>query len=275
MSIDRQVAEHYTRVDVRAAISTALKATGKDVGPISLDDLAPVDEFHLRGRAATAELTAALGLMPGMRVLDVGSGVGGPARYVAATYDCDVVGIDLTEEFCRVAGLLAERAGLSDRVEYRPGNALAMPFDDGAFDAAYTQHAAMNIEDKARLYAEVWRVLKPGARFGVYDVLQGEGGEVLYPVPWARDRTTSFPVRAAELRALLEAAGFTVVSWRDTMAESRLWLEEMKARAAEPNAPPSILRLLFAEDTQTIVQNLARNLLEDRVAPTEVICAKA
>jgi SAM-dependent methyltransferase len=274
MSIDRRIAEHYARADVNAAISAGLKATGKDAGPISLDDLAPIDEFHLRGRAATAELTAALDLSPGMRVLDVGSGVGGPARYVAATYDCDVVGIDLTEEFCRVAGLLAERVGLGARVEYRPGNALAMPFADGAFDAAYTQHAAMNIENKARLYAEVWRLLKPGARFGVYDVLQGAGGEVLYPVPWARDPTTSFPVRPAELHALLEAAGFAVVSWRDTTAEARLWLDEMKTRMAEPDAPPSMLRLLFGEDAQAMVQNLARNLLEDRVAPTEVICAK-
>jgi ubiquinone/menaquinone biosynthesis C-methylase UbiE len=274
MSIDRRVAEHYARVDVSAAISTALKAIGKDAGPLSLDDLAPVDEFHVRGRAATAELTGALGLSSGMRVLDVGSGIGGPARYVAATYDCEVVGIDLTEEFCRVAGMLAERIGLGDRVEYRPGNALAMPFAAGEFDAAYTQHAAMNIEDKARLYAEVARVLKPGGRFGVYDLLQGEGGEVLYPVPWARDRTTSFLVRPAELRSLLEAAGWDVVSLRATAAEARLWLEQMQARAAEPNAPPSMLRLLFAEDAQTIVQNLARNLLEDRVAPTEVICAK-
>jgi SAM-dependent methyltransferase len=274
MSIDRRVAEHYARVDVSAAISTALKATGKGVGRLSLDDLAPIDEFHLRGRAATAELTGALRLSSGMRVLDVGSGVGGPSRYVAATYGCDVVGIDLTEEFCRVASLLSERVGLGDRVEYRPGNALAMPFADSAFDAAYTQHVAMNIEDKAQLYAEVWRVLKPGARFGIYDVLQGEGGEVLYPVPWARDPATSFPVRPAELRALLEAAGFEVVSWRDTTPESRLWLEEMKARMTEPDAPPSTLRLLFGEDAKGMVQNLARNLLENRVAPTEVICSK-
>jgi ubiquinone/menaquinone biosynthesis C-methylase UbiE len=274
MATDRRITEHYTRVDVSAAVTTALKAIGKDARPLSLDDLAPIDEFHVRGRAATAELTGALGLSSGMRVLDVGSGVGGPARYVAATYQCTVVGIDLTEEFCRVAGMLAERVGLGDRVEYRPGNALAMPFSDGSFDAAYTQHVAMNIEDKAQLYAEVWRVLKPGARFGIYDLLQGDGGDVLYPVPWARDRTTSFLVRPAALRALLETAGFAVESWRDTTAESRLWMEETKARAAEPNAPPSMLRLLFAEDAQTIVQNLARNLLEDRVAPTQVICAK-
>jgi SAM-dependent methyltransferase len=274
MSIEQSVAEHYARSDVGATILAALEAAGKDLGRLSLDDLAPVDEFHARGRAATVELTGALGLAPGMRVLDVGSGVGGPSRYVAATYHCDVVGIDLTEEYCRVARLLSERVGLGHRVEYRPGDALAMPFADGAFDAAYTQHVAMNIADKARLYAEVFRVLKPGAPFGIYDLLQGEGGEVLYPVPWARDRTTSFVVRPAELQALLEAAGFDVVGWRDTAAEARLWLEQMQARMAEPNAPPSMLRLLFGDDAKAMVQNLARNLLEDRVVPTEVICRK-
>ena len=274
MPIDRTVAQHYARGDVAAAILAALEAAGKDAQRLSLDDLAPVDEFHMRGRTATVELTGALGLAPGMRVLDVGSGVGGPSRYVAATYHCDVVGIDLTEEYCRVARLLSERVGLGHRVEYRPGDALAMPFADAAFDAAYTQHVAMNIEDKARLYAEVARLLKPGARFGVYDVLQGEGGEVLYPVPWSRDGTTSFVVRPAELRALLEAAGFEVVSSRDTAAGARLWLEQMQARMAEPNAPPSMLRLLFGDDAKAMVQNLARNLLEDRVVPTEVICRK-
>jgi ubiquinone/menaquinone biosynthesis C-methylase UbiE len=274
MSIDRSVAEHYARGDVGAAVLAALEAAGKDLGRLSLDDLAPVDEFHMRGRAATVELTGALGLTAGMRVLDVGSGIGGPSRYVAATYGCQVVGIDLTEEYCRVAGMLSERVGLSDRVEYRPGNALAMPFADEAFDAAYTQHAAMNIEDKARLYAEVSRVLKPGARFGVYDVLRGEGGDVLYPVPWARDRTTSFVARPAELQALLEAAGFDVLSSRATAADARLWLEQMQARMAEPNAPPGMLRLLFGDDAKAMVQNLARNLIEDRVVPTEMICSK-
>jgi ubiquinone/menaquinone biosynthesis C-methylase UbiE len=274
MSIDCSVAEHYARGDVGAAVLAALEAAGKDLGRLSLDDLSPVDEFHMRGRAATVELTGALGLTAGMRVLDVGSGIGGPSRYVAATYGCRVVGIDLTEEYCRVAGMLSERVGLSDRIEYRSGNALAMPFADEAFDAAYTQHAAMNIEDKARLYAEVSRVLKPGARFGVYDVLRGEGGDVLYPVPWARDRTTSFVARPAELQALLEAAGFDVVSSRDTAADARLWLEQMQARMAEPNAPPGMLRLLFGDDAKAMVQNLARNLIEDRVVPTEMICSK-
>ena len=274
MSIERRVAEHYARGDVGAAIIAALEAAGKDVSRLSLDDLAQVDEFHARGRAATVELMAALGLSAGMRVLDVGSGVGGPSRYVAATYGCHVVGIDLTEEFCRAAALLSERVGLGDRTEYRPGDALATPFADGAFDAAYTQHVAMNIADKAGLYAEVSRVLKPGARFGIYDLLQGDGGEVLYPVPWARDPATSFVVRPGELRALLEAAGFDVVSWRDTAAEARLWLEQMHARMAEPDPPPNTLRLLFGDEAQAMVQNLSRNLLEERVVPTEAICRK-
>lgn len=274
MSIERRVAEHYARGDVGAAIIAALEAAGKDVSRLSLDDLAQVDEFHARGRAATVELMAALGLSAGMRVLDVGSGVGGPSRYVAATYGCHVVGIDLTEEFCRAAALLSERVGLGDRTEYRPGDALATPFADGAFDAAYTQHVAMNIADKAGLYAEVSRVLKPGARFGIYDLLQGDGGEVLYPVPWARDPATSFVVRPGELRALLEAAGFDVVSWRDTAAEARLWLEQMHARMAEPDPPPNTLSLLFGDEAKAMVQNLSRNLLEERVVPTEAICRK-
>jgi MPBQ/MSBQ methyltransferase len=275
MSIDRLVAEHYARRDLGSTLLGALEAAGKDVDRLSLDDLAPVDEFHVRGRPATAELTGALGLAPGMRVLDVGCGIGGPSRYVAATYGCEVVGIDLTEEYCEVAALLADRVGLAGRVEYRPGNALAMPFDDGAFDAAYTQHVAMNIEDKARLYAEVWRVLKPRGRFGIYDLLQGGGGEVIYPVPWARDTSTSFLVRPGELRRLLEAAGFEVVSWRETAAEARLWVDDMKARMAEPNPPPSALRLLLGKDAKPIAQNIFRNLLEDRVVPTEVVCRKS
>jgi ubiquinone/menaquinone biosynthesis C-methylase UbiE len=274
MSIDRRVAAHYTRSDLASTILGALRAAGKDVDRLSLEDLAPVDEFHIRGRVATAELADRLGVAAGMKVLDVGCGIGGPSRYIAATYDCHVVGIDLTEEFCRVAALLAERAGLGERVEYHPGNALAMPFADASFEVVYTQHVAMNIEDKARLYREVWRLLKPGGRFGIFDVLQGEGGEVVYPVPWARDPLTSFLVTPPELRRLLEAAGFTIVTLRELAAEARQWVDEMKARMAEPDPPPSALRLLLGEDAGPMAKNVFRNLLEDRIRPVEAICRK-
>jgi MPBQ/MSBQ methyltransferase len=202
VSIDQRVAAHYTRADLGARMLAALEAAGKDLDRLSLDDLAPVDEFHLRGRPATAELADGLALASGTRVLDVGSGIGGPSRYVAATYDCRVTGVDLTEEYCRVAALLAERVGLGDRVAYRPGNALALPFPDASFTVAYTQHVAMNIEDKARLYVEVCRVIEPGGRFGLYGLLQGEGGDVVYSVPWARDpldELSRVPGRAQEI----------------------------------------------------------------------------
>lgn len=275
MSLEDAVAAHYARAGLSEKVLAALAAAGKDVDRLSLEDLAAVDEFHVRGRPATVELASRLDLGAGTRVLDVGCGIGGPSRYVAATYDCRVVGLDLTEEYCRAAAVLAQRVGLADRVEYRAGSALAMPFADAEFDAALTEHVAMNIEDKALLYREVARVLRPGARFGIYDLLQGPGGEVQFPVPWARDAPTSFLVGLEALESLLRAAGFEVLTRRETAAEARQWLEQVRARMAEPVPPPAALPLLLGADFRPMVQNLACNLLEDRVVPTEVICRKA
>jgi SAM-dependent methyltransferase len=274
MTLDQQVAAHYARADLEAAVIDALQAAGKKLDRLTLDDLAPIDEFHVRGREATLELGERLALSSDLHVLDVGSGLGGPSRRLADAYGCRITGIDLTEDFCRVATMLAGGVGLHDKVVYRQGNALAMPFEDASFDAAYTQHVAMNIEDKAALYAEVRRVLKPGARFGIYDLLQGDGGDVLFPVPWARDASISFLVRPTELRALLEAAKFEISSWRDTTAQARLWVDQAMARVAEPVSPPSALPLQFGADAKPMAQNVFRNLLEGRVVPIEVICRK-
>jgi ubiquinone/menaquinone biosynthesis C-methylase UbiE len=269
------ITEHYGRGDLSSAILAALEAAGKDIDRLTPEDLAPFDEFHVRGREATAELGEGLGLRSGMHVLDVGSGIGGPSRHLAHAHGCRVTGVDLTEEYCRVATMLAARAGLARQVSYREGNAVAMPFEDGVFDAAYTQHAAMNIADKPALYAEVARVLRPGARFGIYDLLQGEGGEVLYPVPWARTETASFMITPTELRPLLEAVGFEILSWRDTTAEGRAWFKEMGARI-ERYGPPRLgfHLLLGSESFMEMARNQVRNLAEDRIAATEVICRK-
>ena len=207
-------------------------------------------------------------------MLDVGSGVGGPSRHLASAYGCRVTGLDLSEAYCRAATLLAERVGLADRVAYHRGDALAMPFADRTFDAAITQHAAMNIGDKAALYAEVFRVLRPGGVFGLYDLLRGGGGgDFLYPVPWARDPSTSFLVTAGELRALLEGAGFEVVGWRDTSAEALAWYEEARRRAAAEGPPAIGLHLLFA-DFPEMARNMVANMAEGRLAPTEVVCRR-
>lgn len=273
MSMNQRVAEHYTHGDLAAAIRAALAKAGKDLERLTVEDLAPVDEFHVRGREATLELGRALGLAPGLRVLDVGSGIGGASRHLASTFGCRVSGVDLTEEYCRVATTLADWVGLADRVDYRQGDALAMPFEDDIFDTAVTQHVAMNIEDKAALYREVARVLRPGGAFGIYDFLKGPGGEVLYPTPWAGDASTSFLATPEEMRTLLAGAGFDVGSWRDTSAEGRAFLEAAFARIAE-SGPPALGLHVLMPGFRPRAENMLRNLREERVVLAEVVCRK-
>jgi len=263
--LEDEVATHYTGLDRTRAIHDALRAAGMDPERLSIDELAPIGEFHLRGREATVELGEALGLGPDQHVLDVGSGIGGASRYFAATYRARITGIDLTPEYCRLATRFARSTGLADRLDYRETSALALPFEDATFDVAYTQHVAMNIADKPALYAEIARVLKPSAAFGIYDVLQGPGGEMVYPTPWANDRSTSFLATPDEMRRLLEAAGFRIESWRDTTAAGRAFFEATLARVAESDPPPLGLHLLLP-DFRPRAENVLRGLTEDRLA---------
>jgi len=274
MSIEKQVSAHYTHGDLLNAIDAALAKAGKNPATPSLEDLAPIDEFHVRGREATAELGAHLGLQQEHRVLDVGSGLGGASRQLATIYKCQITGIDLTEEYCRVATELASRVGLSDYVRYEQANALEMPFTDNSFDTAYTQHVAMNIADKAGLYREIARVLKPRGRFGIYDLLQGQGGPVLFPVPWAQDASTSFLASPDEMRGLLSKAGFDVTNWNDTSEIGKEWFKAVNKRLAESGPSPLGFQVLLGADFATMAKNQVRNLVEDRIRPTEIICVK-
>ena len=186
------VAHHYCgRQDLADAIAESLRTAGKDIKALKAADLASIDEFHIRGRPATLELAERMKLDSHARVLDIGSGLGGPARTVAERYGCHVTGVDLTQEFCDAAEVLSGWVGLGDRVDFRQGDATNLPFSDDEFDAAMTIHAAMNIPAKDKMYTQARRVVKPGGMFAVYDVLQGEGGEVLFPVPWAREPSIS------------------------------------------------------------------------------------
>ncbi|WP_211103572.1 class I SAM-dependent methyltransferase [Azospirillum sp. TSA2s] len=266
--------EHYGRQDLAAEILAALERAGKDLSRLRPDDLASIDEFHIRGREATAELGRALRLDTSTRVLDVGSGLGGPSRHLADLYRCRVVGLDLTEEYCRTATVLADRVGLGGIVEYLQGSALDIPLPDASFDRVYTQHVAMNISDKRRFYAEVARVLKPGGLFGLYDLLEGPGGPVHFPVPWARDPATSFLAAPDELRDLLSGSGFEIVGWRDTSAEGRAWFQQLRERI-ERDGPPTLgFHLLLGSEFREMARNQVRNLEEQRILPTEVICRK-
>lgn len=274
MTSEQDIAGHYGGTEPLAAILAALRAAGRDPEHPSAEDLAPIDEFHVRGREATAELGLALRLAPGESVLDIGSGLGGPSRHLAAAHGCQVTGIDLTAAYVRAAEGLAARTGLGGRVRYLQGSALALPFGDRSFDAAYMQHVAMNIADKPRLYAEALRVLRPGGRFGLYDLLQGPGGEVLYPAPWAREAGASFLVTPAALRALLEGAGFEILSWQDRSDAARAWLAAQRRKLREAGPPPLGLAMLLGPDFAAMARNQARNLEEGRVIPTEVICRR-
>ncbi len=270
--MSERVARHYEKADIVAAIERGLRAAGKDPANLEPADLASIDEFHVRGRAATKELAERLGADATMHVLDVGSGLGGPSRLLAAEYGCRVSGIDLTAAYCEAATVLAGWVGLDGLVSYRRGDALDLPFEDASFDAAWTIHVAMNIADKGRLYTGIRRVLKPGGRFAVYDVVQGAGGEARYPAPWARDPSISFLVTPDELRALLAEAGFEIAGWRDTSELGRDWFREVSARLSEGGPPPLGFHLLLGEGFAEMADNQRRNLEENRIALIEANC---
>jgi ubiquinone/menaquinone biosynthesis C-methylase UbiE len=267
------IVSHYAGAgDLISAIRGALTGAGVDVAGISTVALAPVDEFHIRGRAATVEIAEALAVDADATVLDIGSGLGGPARTIAEVVGCDVVGIDLTPEFCEAATELSRWTGLGDRTHFTVGDAMSLDHADASFDAVMSVHVAMNIADKAGMYREARRVLKPGGRFVVYDVLQGPGGEVHFPVPWARDSSTSHLATPEQMRALLAGAGFTVIAEADSSAASREWFAAMAARIAESGPPPVTFAAFLGSDFAEMARNQVANLTEDRIRTAMFVC---
>ncbi len=260
---DNPVEVHYTGHDLGEAILAALKAAGKDLDRLSPDDLAPIDEFHGGQRPATVRLAELIGFSGSERVLDVGSGLGGPSRFLAWRYGCRVSGVDLTAEFVRVAEMLTEKTGLVGKVDYSRGTAIDLPFADRTFDAVWSQNVAMNIGDRGRLYGEMRRVLKPGGKLALQEVAAGPGGPPHYPVQWARTPDISFLYSQEATRAELDAAGFRVLVWQDTTAEA---LASAVARAGSAvGAPPALgTHLILGTDWQAMFRNSARNLEEHR-----------
>lgn len=275
MSELAEIQRHYNREGLLARILAALKDAGKDVDRLTIDDLAPIDEFHSRRRLATEELARMLAPKRGQTLVDIGSGLGGPSRYLAQVHGCQVTGVDLTPEFVAVATELARRVGLADRVMFRQGSALDLPFADAGFDLAWSQNVAMNIADRPRYYAEIRRVLKPGGRLAIQDVAQGPGGAPHYPVMWADTPATSFLRTPEETRAMLEAAGFEVVVWNDNTEAAIAEAKAERERAASSAAGRPVLgiHVVVGPSFFDKARNGQRNMVENRLRLVNAVLA--
>ena len=275
MNSGNPIAAHYNRSGLLERLDAALREDGADPTHPQPEALAPYDQFHGRGLEATLELAALLTVAPADHLLDVGSGIGGPARTIAMRFGCRVTGIDLTPEFCAVARHLTRLMGMDTRIEFELGDALAMPFADASFDGAYSMNVSMNIADKAAFYAEIRRVLKPGAWLALSEVAQGPGLQPDYPTPWAASAQSSFLSTPAETRRGLDAAGFEVLQFRDTVAEAKAYAARSRASVERGEKPPHrAVQLIHAEIAPLAMKNSGRALAEDRVIPLEIFCRK-
>jgi ubiquinone/menaquinone biosynthesis C-methylase UbiE len=278
------VERHYTRPNLENTILIALKNAGKNVDhqQLTVDDLAPIDELHPLGREATANLASLLitynNLQPTSHVLDVGSGIGGPSRYLASKFGCHVTGLDLVGEYCRVADSLAKKVNLDNLLTYRQGDATQMPFEDETFDVVWTQHASMNIADKKRLYSEMHRVLKPGGKLAVNEAYKGssdmDDSSLYFPVPWAADPSISHLISADEARKLLkEVVGFKEVVWEDKTESVIDWIKQMIKRAQQTSGGPPLLgiHVVVGPQWSEMVKNALKNLEEGRLTVAQGI----
>ncbi|HEX4232484.1 MAG TPA: class I SAM-dependent methyltransferase [Bryobacteraceae bacterium] len=268
------VVDHYSAHGLAARVESVLRQAGLENARWS--DFAPLDQFHVRGLAATEELAKGLNIKAGSRLLDVGSGLGGPSRYLAATYGCHVTGVDLSGPFIEVARMLASKAGLSNRVSFLQEDALNLPFAGDSFDYAWTQHVAMNIHDRLRLYSEIHRVLGPDGLLAIYDVIAGGQSPLIFPVPWAREPEISFLLSDEEMRRALEKVGFDVVSWNDSTEARLAWLSLQQAERRTGSAQPLLgLHVVMGPEFPEMTSNLGRNLADGRARLLQAIVRKA
>lgn len=275
MSDTRDITSHYSSGTLLGRLRAAFAQDGADPDHPDAAALAPYDQFHGRGLEATEEIAASLGIGANDHVLDIGSGIGGPARYFARLFGCRVTGIDLTAEFCEVARHLTRQLGLDERVRFECGDALAMPFADASFTAAYSMNVSMNIADRKTLYAEIRRVLRPGGSLALSELARGPGPEPQYPTPWAASAHASFLATPEATRRGLEEAGFEVRQFRSTVEEALAFAERSRALVARGEKPPHrAVMLLHGAIAKQAMANTARGLAQSSIMPIEVLCRR-
>lgn len=267
-----KIADHYSSGTLLARLNAALADDGADPAHPTMAALAPYDQFHGRGLDATEEVAGILTVAPTDRLLDIGSGIGGPARYMAQRFGCRVTGIDLTAEFCEVARHLTRLLGLEAQVDFELGDALSMPFKDSSFEGAYSMNVSMNIADKAALYCEIRRVLKPGGWLMLSELAKGTGAPLEYPTPWAASAGESFLSTPDETVKGLDAAGFEIVQFRDTSEEVKAWGAKSRAMVERgEKMPHRAVQLIHGEKALPAMRNSSRGVAEGRIVPIEVL----
>jgi SAM-dependent methyltransferase len=269
------VSDHYTHGGLLDAIRAGVERLGKSPNTVSVEDLGPVEEFHIGGRVASESFLDQLGLLPDDHVLDVGCGLGGTSRFVAQRYASRVTGIDLTHEYIETGRVLCSWVGLEHRIALDQGSATAMSYSDDVFDKAYMMHVGMNIADKQSLISELYRVLRPGGYFGIYDVMRVGDGDITFPVPWAATAEASVVASPDEYKSALNAVGFRVIAERNRREFALDFFARLQASTAAAGGPPPLgLHILMGETAPMKVKNMIGNILESRVAPVELIAEK-
>ena len=271
--------DHYLAAitDPAALLIRIASALDASEAPITAEALGRFDQFHIGGLASSIELDARLRIDRDAQVLDAGSGLGGPSRYLAQTFGCQVTGVDLAPAYVEIARLLAERAGMADRVRYLAGSITDLPFIPATFDLVWTQHVVMNIRDRDSLYREIRRVLRTGGQFAFYDPYVPDDGEApLYPTPWADSAATSTLLTEAETCAALAQAGLQVQTWDDVSEKGKAWIaqQQQQKRPADvgPGAPPFNLGWVVGPRMPGMVANFARNIQEGRIRLVMGVC---
>jgi SAM-dependent methyltransferase len=270
----KHIHSYYSPNDLYNKIIGGLDEIGKDLSNVTLDDLQPVDEFHIRGEDATKELIKLANFTPDMHILDVGCGVGGSTRRLSHETGCCVTGIDLSDEYIDAAERLTQLLNMQERVKFQAASALDLPFDDNTFDGTWSIQMNMNVEDKLGWLKEVHRVLKPGGRAVLYEVCGNKNTPVYFPVPWAQDSSMSFLVAPGPFRDVITSAGFDIEVWNDKTDLARKAFAHMTEPVGEPDLPELGVHLLVGNDILTKAYNLHRNLEDERVSLIETVAVK-
>ncbi len=275
MSYNKSVSDHYLHGSLLNAIKKALPALGKTIESVTIEDLAPVDEFHIGGRLATDNLVEQLNLTEQHHVLDVGCGLGGAARYVATKYKNRVTGIDLSPEYIETGTALCHWLNLDQQITLVQGSALSTPFQDNMFDGAYMLHVGMNIEDKSSLFSEIYRVLRPGSSFGIYDVMRQKEGELIYPVPWAAENSMSKVSSTDQYKQALIDAGFEIFKEKNCHDFALDFFKRLRTRTKANGGPPPLgIHTLMQESTTEKINNMITNIVNGYIDPVEIIAKK-